>query len=85
VKVEFSEEESKTKLLMTTLHPLHDQSNNPKLFIPWQMDRSALGRDYSLPNLKAVEVELWLELCSGHRHRCKIRSVMSVLFNHPQR
>ena len=42
--------------------------------------------DYLLPNIKAVEVELWLkhlELAPGTR--CKIRNVMSVLFNHARR
>jgi hypothetical protein len=42
--------------------------------------------DYLLPNIKAVEVELWLK----HLERaagtcCKIRNVMSVLFNHARR
>jgi integrase len=42
--------------------------------------------DYILPNIKAVEVELWLK----HLQRapgtcCKIRNVMSVLFNHARR
>ena len=42
--------------------------------------------DYLLPNVKAVEVELWLK----HLQRaagtcCKIRNVMSVLFNHARR
>ena len=42
--------------------------------------------DYTLPNIKAVEVELWLK----HLQRapgtcCKIRNVMSVLFNHARR
>jgi integrase len=42
--------------------------------------------DYVLPNIKAVEVELWLK----HLQRapgtcCKIRNVMSVLFNHARR
>jgi len=49
------------------------------------MDCSALG-SCLLPNIKAVEVELWLE----HLEReagtcCKIRNVMSVLFNHARR
>jgi len=42
--------------------------------------------NYLLPNIKAVEVELWLK----HLERaagtcCKIRNVMSVLFNHARR
>ena len=42
--------------------------------------------DYLLPNIKAVEVELWLK----HLERaagtcCKIRNIMSVLFNHARR
>jgi integrase len=42
--------------------------------------------DCLLPNIKAVEVELWLK----HLERaagtcCKIRNVMSVLFNHARR
>jgi integrase len=42
--------------------------------------------DYILPNIKAVEVELWLK----HLQRapgtcCKIRNVMSALFNHARR
>jgi integrase len=42
--------------------------------------------DYILPNIKAVEVEVWLK----HLQRapgtcCKIRNVMSVLFNHARR
>src|SRR3984957_20293319 len=42
--------------------------------------------DYIFPNIKAVEVELWLK----HLRRapgtcCKIRNVMSVLFNHARR
>jgi integrase len=42
--------------------------------------------DYLLPNIKAVEVELWLK----HLNRaagtcCKIRNVMSVLFSHARR
>jgi hypothetical protein len=42
--------------------------------------------DYIPPNIKAVEVELWLK----HLQRapgtcCKIRNVMSVLFNHARR
>jgi integrase len=42
--------------------------------------------DFLLPNIKAVEVELWLK----HLERaagtcCKIRNVMSVLFNHARR
>lgn len=41
---------------------------------------------YLLPNIKAVEVELWLK----HLQRaagtcCKIRNIMSVLFNHARR
>jgi integrase len=42
--------------------------------------------DYLLPNIKAVEVELWLnhlERAAGTR--CKIRNLMSVLFNHARR
>jgi hypothetical protein len=41
---------------------------------------------YLLPNIKAVEVELWLrnlERAAGTC--CKIRNVMSVLFNHARR
>jgi integrase len=41
---------------------------------------------YLLPDIKAVEVELWLkhlQLAPGTR--CKIRNVMSVLFNHARR
>ena len=38
--------------------------------------------DYLLPNIKAVEVELWLKhLERAASTRCKIRNVMSVLFN----
>jgi hypothetical protein len=42
--------------------------------------------DYILPNIKAVEVELWLK----HLQRapgtcCKIRNVTRVLFNHARR
>lgn len=42
--------------------------------------------NYLLPNIKAVEVELWLnhlERAAGTR--CKIRNLMSVLFNHARR
>jgi integrase len=42
--------------------------------------------DYLLPNIKAVEVGLWLnhlERAAGTR--CKIRNLMSVLFNHARR
>jgi hypothetical protein len=41
---------------------------------------------YLLPDIKAVEVESWLkhlQLAPGTR--CKIRNVMSVLFNHARR
>jgi len=42
--------------------------------------------DYLLPNIKAVEVELWLKhLERAAGTRCKIRNVMSVLFNHARR
>jgi len=41
---------------------------------------------YLLPNIKAVEVELWLKnLERTARTCCKIRNVMSVLFNHTPR
>jgi len=39
-----------------------------------------------VPNIKAVEVELWLKhLERSGGTRCKIRNVMSVLFNHARR
>jgi len=39
--------------------------------------------EYSLANIKAVEVELWLrQLPLAPGSRCKIRNVMSVIFNH---
>jgi len=39
--------------------------------------------DYILPNIKAVEVELWLKnLQRAPGTCCKIRNAMSVLFNH---
>ena len=42
--------------------------------------------DYLLPNIKAVEVELWLNhLERSVGTRCKIRNLMSVLFNHARR
>ena len=42
--------------------------------------------DYILPNIKAVEVELWLKhLKRAPATCCKIRNVMSVLFNHARR
>jgi len=42
--------------------------------------------DYILPNIKAVEVELWLkDLQRAPATCCKIRNVMSVLFNHARR
>jgi hypothetical protein len=42
--------------------------------------------DYILPNIKAVEVELWLKhLQRAPATCCKIRNVMSVLFNHARR
>jgi integrase len=42
--------------------------------------------DYPLSNIKAVEVELWLKhLERAPGTRCKIRNVMSVLFNHARR
>lgn len=42
--------------------------------------------DYLLANIKAVEVELWLKhLERAAGIRCKIRNVMSVLFNHARR
>ena len=42
--------------------------------------------DYLLPNIKAVEVELWLNhLERAAETRCKIRNLMSVLFNHARR
>jgi len=42
--------------------------------------------DYPLSNIKAVEVELWLKhLDRAPGTRCKIRNVMSVLFNHARR
>jgi site-specific recombinase XerD len=49
------------------------------------MDCARWG-DYLLPNVKAVDVELWLK----HLERaagtcCKIRNVMSVPFNHARR
>jgi integrase len=52
------------------------------------LNKSVVPRwgDYLLPNVKAVEVELWLnhlERAAGTR--CKIRNLMSVLFNHARR
>lgn len=42
--------------------------------------------DYILPNIKAVEVELWLKnLQRAPGTCCKIRNAMSVLFNHARR
>jgi site-specific recombinase XerD len=42
--------------------------------------------DYLLPNIKAVEVEMWLEnLERAAGTCCKIRNVMSVRFNHARR
>jgi integrase len=42
--------------------------------------------DYILRNIKAVEVELWLkDLQRAAGTCCKIRNVMSVLFNHARR
>jgi len=42
--------------------------------------------NYILPNIKAVEVELWLKhLQRAPATCCKIRNVMSVLFNHARR
>jgi len=42
--------------------------------------------DYLLPNIKAVEVELWLQhLGRAAGTCCKIRNIMSVLFNHARR
>jgi len=42
--------------------------------------------DYLLPNIKAVEVELWLKsLQRAAGTCCKVRNVMSVLFNHARR
>ena len=42
--------------------------------------------DNPLPNIKAVEVELWLKgLERAAGTCCKIRNVMSVLFNHARR
>jgi len=42
--------------------------------------------NYLLPNVKAVEVELWLKrLERAAGTCCKIRNVMSVLFNHARR
>jgi integrase len=42
--------------------------------------------DYTLPNIKAVEVELWLKHLQPAPGTCrKIRNVMSVLFNHARR
>jgi hypothetical protein len=39
--------------------------------------------NYALPNIKAVEVELWLKHLERAAGTCsKIRNVMSVLFNH---
>jgi hypothetical protein len=46
------------------------------------MDRSALG-NYLFPNVKAVEVELWLKCLQRAAGTCrKIRNGVSVLFNH---
>ncbi len=42
--------------------------------------------NYLLPHIKAIEVELWLKhLALAPGTRCKIRNVMSVLFNHARR
>ena len=42
--------------------------------------------DRLLPNIKAVEVELWLKTLERATGTCcKIRNVMSVLFNHARR
>lgn len=42
--------------------------------------------EYLLPNIKAVEVELWLKHLERAAGTCsKIRNVMSVLFNHARR
>ena len=41
---------------------------------------------YALPDIRAVEVELWLKhLNLAPGTRCKIRNVMSLLFNHGRR
>lgn len=41
---------------------------------------------YTLKDIRAVEVELWLmELDRAPGARCKIRNVMSLLFNHGRR
>jgi len=45
-----------------------------------------VGGGYLLANIKAVEVELWLKnLERAAGTCCKIRNVMSVLFNHARR
>ena len=50
------------------------------------MTLAALGETTLCLNIKAVEVELWLKhLERSGGTRCKIRNVMSVLFNHARR
>jgi len=50
------------------------------------MTLAALGETTLCLNIKAVEVELWLKhLERAAGTRCKIRNVMSVLFNHARR
>jgi integrase len=71
--------------LPTEIHALRIQPRRPTR-ATWKKWIGPRWGEYSLPEIRAVEVESWLKsLNRAPGTRCKIRNVMSLLFNHGRR